>query len=88
MRAGYTAKIYYKEKVCFPAWVGNLVSEIRDEYNSNMFGKAMLGIIPGPVVSRRSGEQSKLFNDDLHNLYPSQNIKAIKTSALPWKGSL
>ena len=41
----------------------------------------------GPLVSRLSGERSKLFNDDLHNLYPSQNIKAIKTRALPWKGS-
>jgi hypothetical protein len=29
-----------------------------------------------------------LFNDDIHNLYHSQNIKALKTRALPQKGSV
>jgi hypothetical protein len=44
-----------------------------------MCGNGVLRRTPGPVVRKRTGEWRKLFNDNLHNLHPSQNITAIKT---------
>lgn len=36
---------------------------------------------------KQTNRRTKMFNDDLHNLYPPQNIRAITTRTLPWKGS-
>jgi len=48
------SKIFFnKNSICCPVWVGNLVSEIRDEYSSNIFGNEVLGTCGKQTIRRR-----------------------------------
>jgi hypothetical protein len=51
-----------------------------------MFGKRVLRIIFGPKRDEVTGEWRKLYNEELHNLYSSQNIiRQIKSRRMWWK---
>jgi hypothetical protein len=57
-----------------------------EEHRLRVFENRSLRSICGPKRDEVIGEWRKLHNDELHNLYSSQNIKQIKSRRIRWAG--
>jgi hypothetical protein len=51
---------------------------LRDKYGLKMFDNRMLRRIFGPKRNKITGDWRQVHNEELHNLYSSPNIRAIR----------
>jgi hypothetical protein len=58
---------------------------LREEHRLRVFENRVFRRIFGPK-REEDGSWRKLYNDELHNLYSSPNVRVIKSSRLRWVG--
>jgi hypothetical protein len=61
--------------------------KVKEEHRLRVFENSVLRRIFGPKRDEVTGEWSKLHNEELHNLYSSQDIiRQIKSRRMWWAG--
>jgi hypothetical protein len=67
----------------------NLALTLRKEHTLRVFENGVGRRIFGPKWDEVTGEWKKLHNEELHNLYSSQNIiRQIKSRRIGWAGQV
>jgi hypothetical protein len=61
---------------------------LREEHRLRVFGNGVLRKIFGPKREDVAGGYIRLHNEELHNLYASQNIGVVKSRRMQWAGQV